>query len=93
MDMSPAHISAVLNHLPEATIVFDHFHVTKLFNDKLSDLRRDLYRETKENLRKEVLKGTRWLLLGQKSSIHRYQDAQKACQYLGRVQVRNPCLL
>lgn len=63
MDMSPAYISAVLEHLPKATIVFDHFHVTKLFNDKLSDLRRDLYRETKENLHKEVLKGTRWLLL------------------------------
>ena len=63
MDMSPAYISAVLKHLPKATIVFDHFHVTKLFNDKLSDLRRDLYRETKENLHKEVLKGTRWLLL------------------------------
>jgi transposase len=63
MDMSPAYISAVLTHLPKATIVFDHFHVIKLFNDKLSDLRRDLYRETKENLHKEVLKGTRWLLL------------------------------
>jgi len=57
MDMSPACISAVLEHLPEATIVFDHVHVTKLFNDKLSDLRRDLYRETKENLHiKEALK-------------------------------------
>ena len=63
MDMSPAYIRAVLEHLPKATIVFDHFHVTKLFNDKLSDLRRDLYRETKEKLHKEVLKGTRWLLL------------------------------
>ncbi|MDX9821962.1 MAG: transposase [Syntrophales bacterium] len=29
----------------------------------LSDLRRDLYRETKERLQKAVLKGTRWLLL------------------------------
>ena len=63
MDMSPAYISAVLDHLPKATIVFDHFHVIKLFNDKLSDLRRDLYRETKESLQKAVLKGTRWLLL------------------------------
>ena len=63
MDMSPAYISAVLDHLPKAAIVFDHFHVIKLFNDKLSDLRRDLYRETKESLQKEVLKGTRWLLL------------------------------
>jgi transposase len=63
MDMSPAYVSTVLDHLPKATIVFDHFHVIKLFNDKLSDLRRDLYRETKESLQKAVLKGTRWLLL------------------------------
>ena len=63
MDMSPASISAVSAHLPEATIVFDHFHVIKLFNDKLSDLRRDLYREMKDKLHKDVLKGTRWLLL------------------------------
>jgi transposase len=63
MDMSPTYISAVSSHLPKATIVFDHFHVVKLFNDKLSDLRRDLYREAKDNLHKEVLKGTRWLLL------------------------------
>jgi transposase len=63
IDMSPAYISAVMDHLPEATIVFDHFHVIKLYNDKLSDLRRDLYREAKDGLKKDVLKGTRWLLL------------------------------
>jgi transposase len=63
LDMSPAYVSAVLTHLPKATIVFDHFHVVKLFNDKLSDLRRNLYREAKDQLQKDVLKGTRWLLL------------------------------
>lgn len=63
MDMSPAYISAVSSHLPNAAIVFDHFHVIKLFNDKLSELRRDLYRETRDILQKNVLKGTRWLLL------------------------------
>ncbi len=73
MDMSPAYISAVLEHLPKATIVFDHFHVIKLFNDKLSDLRRDLYREAKGKLRKAVLKGTRWLLLKNPENL----DAQK----------------
>ena len=40
MDMSAAYRSAVSTHLPKAVIVFDHFHVVKLFNDKLSDLRR-----------------------------------------------------
>ena len=63
MDMSPAYISAVLTHLPKAVLVFDHFHIIKLFNDKLSDLRRALYREATEQLQKDVLKGTRWLLL------------------------------
>jgi transposase len=62
MDMSPAYIRAVETHLPWAVIVFDHFHVVKLFNEKLSQLRRDLYRQaTAED--QEVLKGTRWLLL------------------------------
>ncbi|MFC1836290.1 ISL3 family transposase [Thermodesulfobacteriota bacterium] len=63
MDMSKAYISAVTQHLPNSRIVFDHFHVVKLFNDKLTKLRRDLYREAKELLHKNVLKGTRWLLL------------------------------
>jgi transposase len=63
MDMSPAYISAVSSHLPKAVIVFDHFHVIKLFNDKLSELRRDLYHEARDRLQKKVLKGTRWLLL------------------------------
>lgn len=62
-DMSPAYIDAVTTHLPQATLVFDRFHVMKLYNDKLSNLRRELYREAKDQLHKKVLKGTRWLLL------------------------------
>jgi len=63
IDMSQAYIQAVKQHLPNATLVFDHFHVVKLFNEKLTQLRRDLYREATELMHKEVLKGTRWLLL------------------------------
>jgi transposase len=63
IDMSPAYISAVIDHLPQAAVVFDHFHVIKLYNDKLSDLRRDLHREATDQLQKDALKGTRWLLL------------------------------
>ena len=62
-DMSPAYIDAVRTNLPRAIQVFDRFHVQKLFNDKLSELRRELYREAKDKLEKDVLKGTRWLLL------------------------------
>jgi len=59
-DMSPAYIPT---HLPEATLVFDRFHVIKLYNDKLSDLRRSLFGQLRDTLQKKVLKGVRWLLL------------------------------
>jgi transposase len=63
IDMSPAYIAAVSANLPQAQIVFDHFHVVKMFNDKLSELRRQLYHDAKDVLKRNVLKGTRWLLL------------------------------
>jgi transposase len=63
IDMSPAYIQAVRENLPDAVLVFDRFHVVKLFNDRLSDFRRQLYREAADQLEKNVLKGTRWLLL------------------------------
>ena len=62
-DMSPAYIDAVATHLPKATLVFDRFHVIKLYNDKLSDLRRALYHQFQDTMEKNVLKGVRWLLL------------------------------
>jgi transposase len=63
MDMSAAYYQAVLENLPQAAVVFDGFHIVKLLNDKLSQLRRDLYREATDQLQKQLLKGTRWLLL------------------------------
>ncbi len=74
MDMSAAYRSAVSIHLPKAVIVFDHFHVVKLFNEKLSDLRRALYREATEVQHKEVLKGTRWLLLKNAENLDPEKD-------------------
>ena len=43
IDMSPAYIDAVTKHMHDAKIVFDHFHIIKLYNDKLTELRRELY--------------------------------------------------
>src|SRR5512143_1756911 len=45
MDMAAAYRGAVSTHRPKAKIVFDHPHVIKLFNEKLSDLRRAPPRE------------------------------------------------
>jgi transposase len=62
-DLSRAYTKAVRENLPRAALVYDRFHVVKLFNEKLSDLRRELHREATDQLEKQVLKGTRWLLL------------------------------
>jgi transposase len=62
-DMSSAYIRAVRDNLPRAVHVFDHFHVIKLFNEKLSAFRRELYRQASSDDERQVLKGTRWLLL------------------------------
>lgn len=61
-DMLPAYVHAVGEHLPGAALVFDRFHVVRLYNETLTRLRRDLQREA-EQMQKDVLKGTRWLLL------------------------------
>jgi len=60
-DMGQAFPSAVSEVFPDAVLVYDHFHVSKLMNDKLTKLRRDLQREA-DVLGKDMMKGTRWLL-------------------------------
>jgi transposase len=61
-DMSAAYIRAVRDNLRRAVHVFDHFHVIKLYNDKLSAFRRQLFLELTAAGQK-LLKGVRWLLL------------------------------
>ena len=77
MAMSAAYRGAVSTHLPKAKIVFDRFHVVKLFNEKLSDLRRALHREATEVMHKEVLKGTRWLLLKNPENLDAEKDEKR----------------
>jgi len=77
MDMSAAYRGAVTRYLPKAKIVFDRFHVAQLFNEKLSDLRRALYREATGALEKSVLKGTRWLLLKAADNLDKEKGEKK----------------
>lgn len=88
MDMSPAYIRAVMDHLPKARIVFDHFHVIKLFNDKLSDLRRKLYHEVHDIHHKEIIKGTRWLLLKNPQNLN--PDKNEAQRLQEALQINEP---
>ena len=68
-DLSTAFIASVMENCPEATLVFDHFHVVKLMNEKLDDIRRKAYNMEKDVNKRKVLKGTRYLLLGNGADI------------------------
>jgi transposase len=61
-DMSAAYWSAVREQLPTAALVFDKFHILKLMNERLDDLRREMVREAEGPLKLRI-KGTRFLLL------------------------------
>jgi transposase len=81
MDMSGAYWTAVLEHLPGAAVVFDRFHIMKLMNEKLDELRRVLVREATGVMR-QTIKGTRYLLLTraanlEKEKLPKLEDALK----------------
>ena len=73
-DLSAAYIRAVRDNLPRAVHVFDHFHVIKLFNEKLSALRRQLYHQASSEEDRKLLKGTRWLLLKNPENLDEERD-------------------
>jgi transposase len=69
MDMSAAYQKAVREGLPNAQIVFDHFHIAKLANEALNEVRRTLMREADDKEAKAGIKGTRW------PTLHRMDNA------------------
>ena len=81
MDMSAAYWAALMEHLPEAAIVFDRFHIMKLMNEKLDDLRRAMVNEATGPM-KQTVKGIRYLLLMRHENVEaeklpRLDDALK----------------
>ncbi len=62
MDMSNAYAKWVKDCLPNATVVYDHFHVIQLMNQKLDQIRRQVQVKLDQEAVRQ-LKGKRWLLL------------------------------
>lgn len=79
-DMSPAYVASVLENWPSASLVFDHFHVVKLMNEQLSDLRRKLYHDLMAGREKKVLKGSRWLLLKSPENLDEKRNEKQRLQ-------------
>jgi transposase len=79
-DMSKAYIRAIRDNLKGVVHVFDHFHVIKLFNDKLSAFRRELYHQAQSDRQRRILKGTRWLLLKNPENLDQERDERRRLQ-------------
>jgi transposase len=65
-DLSPAFISGVTERFPNADLTFDKFHIVKIVNEAVDEVRRS---ESKDN---PWLKGTRYLWLkNPRQSVHK----------------------
>jgi len=89
MDMGLAYQAAVREHLPNATIVFDRFHVMKIYSDLIRNVRNAEFRKA-DNEGKDVLKGALYLLLGNRqrldaSGVQRLEALMNANQTLATV--------
>jgi len=90
MDMSQAYQKAVRESLPNATIAFDHFHIAKLANEALSEVRRALSRDLRSTDPDEAkrLKATRWTLNYRMENLprqrHHELEALRPTEPLGR---------
>ncbi len=63
MDMCAPYIAEVNKRAPQAEIAFDPFHVVKLANEAVQQVRRTEARVRKGSAEATVLKGSRWALL------------------------------
>jgi len=81
MDMSNVYSAWVQDVLPGAEIIYDHFHVIKLMNERMDSLRRSTMNRLEEEQKKE-LKNKRWLLLKNVENL-----SAEASEELKRLQV------
>jgi transposase len=73
-DMSPAFIKGVENNLPNAAIVFDRFHVTKVINEAVDKVRKA---EVEQN---PILRNSKYLFLKNRDRLTIYQ--QQRLEYI-----------
>ena len=81
-DMSPAFIKGVKENLPEAKITFDKFHILKIINEAVDEVRRV---EARDN---RLLKGTRYIFLKNDKNLSQAQRNIKAELQLSKLNAK-----
>ena len=83
IDMSPAFISGVEKNLPNATITFDKYHIMKLINTAVDEVRKA---ETKEQ---NILRGQRYLFLKNRENLTETQlKSLQAIESMSKLNLR-----
>jgi transposase len=82
-DMSPAFIKGVKENLPEAEITFDKFHVMKLINEAVDQVRREEAKTT------PLLKGTRYIFLKNAANLTVKQQATREALSLSKLNLKS----
>lgn len=98
IDMSNAYAAWLSEVLPNAEIVYEHFHVIKLMNERMDALRRTTMNKLQEQQKKE-LKGKRYLLLRNQENLNaqaaqdlkklRFEFEELGCASLMKEYLRN----
>jgi transposase len=68
IDMNPGYISALQEYLPKVKIVFDRFHIVRIAQAMMDELRRSL-QNTMKAVEGNTLKGSRYLLLSNYTNL------------------------
>ena len=81
--MSLAFIKGVKENLPNATITFDKFHILKLINEAVDEVRRE---EVKQN---PLLKGKRYIFLKNSNNLSKKQHNQLESLSLSKLNLKS----
>ncbi|MCP4976495.1 MAG: ISL3 family transposase [Maribacter sp.] len=71
IDMSPAFISGIMKNFPDSAIVFDRFHIVKLLNEAMDEVRKAERREH------QALKGHKYTFLKKNKNLTEQQRIAK----------------
>ena len=83
IDMSPAFIKGIGENFPQAEITFDKFHVLKIINQAVDEVRKA---EVKEQ---EILRGQKYLFLKNRNNLTKAQEKSlKAIESLPRLNLK-----
>lgn len=75
IDMWAPYYQAARSKLPRAEVVVDRFHVMKQLNTRLTQLRTKYQKQCNPEIQK-ILKGSRWIIVRNRSELSSKQEAQ-----------------